>query len=104
MKNFRVRENPEKTEARRMADSLVNDPPAKAVQKFPALAGAVAALDAINKRAAQDGLSQQQREIVVSRARENLMNSIERREPPPNVRIYDHEDARQVTQEQELSR
>ena len=100
--DFRVRENPEKTMAQRMADSLVNDPPEKAVQKFPALANAVAALEAINKRAEQDGLSQHQRDIVVSRARQHLRNSIERVEQIPDVRLSEKTAAR--TQEHELSR
>lgn len=88
---FRARENdgtkdvkaqPEQpkpdTPEKRMAESFAKDSPEEAVKKHPELAGAVAAVASMEKKAEADGLNAQQRAIVMARVRQNVVNSIER--------------------------
>lgn len=62
----------------RLAETFAKETPESAVKKHPELAGAAAALAAIDKRAEADGLNAQQRAIVMARAKQNVVNSIER--------------------------
>ncbi|MDR2031374.1 MAG: hypothetical protein LBP86_03750 [Azoarcus sp.] len=72
--------------------------PENAVKTHPELAGAAAALASIEKKAEADGLSAQQRAVVMARVRENVVNSIERGEiPAMNMR-------KEMKREQELAR
>lgn len=52
--------------------------PKEAVKEYPELAGAVAAVAAMEKKAETDGLTHEQRAIVSARVRQNIIKSIER--------------------------
>jgi hypothetical protein len=69
-------QNAERVEAFR------KDSPADAVKKHPDLAGAYAAEAAMDKKARADGLTPQQRTVVMARIRENTANSLERGDIP----------------------
>lgn len=68
--------------ANRQAQAFANESPTEAVRQHPELAGAVAAAAAIDKKAKADGLDPIQQAIVRDRVRQNIMNSIERGDPP----------------------
>ena len=55
---------------------------AVAVEQHPELAGAYGVLAAIEKKAATDGLSQEQARVILDRARDHIAASIERGDPP----------------------
>jgi hypothetical protein len=82
----------------KMAEAFATQAPAEAVKNYPELAGAVAAVTAIDKKAVADGLSAPQRAIVSARARENAVNSIAKGEIP-NVKIQNQEVERQTEEE-----
>lgn len=65
-------------ENKRKAESFAKDHPNEAIKKYPELAGAVAAVDVMDKKAEADGLNPAQRAIVAARVRQNVTNSIER--------------------------
>lgn len=113
-KPFRARENDlpsspdskstdESNRGKRLADSLTSESPASAVKKYPELAGAVAVLAVIDKRAEADGLNAAQRAIVSARVRQNLVNSIERGDVP-QVTIRDDMEVKQLPKEKEYAR
>lgn len=74
--------NQAKTATEEMAHVFSTEPPADAVKKHPELAGAVAAMAAMGKKAELDGLNPAQRAVVTARLRQNVANSIERGEIP----------------------
>ncbi|MEP6606751.1 MAG: LPD7 domain-containing protein, partial [Nitrosospira sp.] len=82
----------------KMAEAFATQAPAEAVKNYPELAGAVAAVAAIDKKAVADGLSAPQRAIVSARARENAVNSIAKGQIP-NVKIQNQEVERQTEEE-----
>jgi len=116
-KPFRARENedakevkaqaePPKPEApnKRMAESFAKDSPGEAVKKHPELAGAAAAVAAMDKKAEADGLNPQQRAIVMARVRQNVVNSIERGNIP-EVKVKEEiEVKREAKEEKERAR
>lgn len=81
-KPVRARENEQESHNKKMADAFANKTPIDAVKQYPELAGAAAAAAAIDKKAQADGLSPAQREIVASRVRQNVVNSIEKGNVP----------------------
>lgn len=116
-KPFRARENedakevkaqaePPKPESpnKRMAESFAKDSPEEAVKKHPELAGAAAAVAAMGKKAEADGLTEQQRAIVMARVRQNVVNSIERGNIP-EVKVKEEiELKRDAKEEKEFAR
>lgn len=66
----------------RRADSLASDAPEAAVRKHPELAGAYAAMAAVDRQAEADGLTPQQRAIIGARVRQNAVNSVVRGRVP----------------------
>jgi hypothetical protein len=56
--------------------------PSTAVKKYPELAGAVAVVVAMEKKAEANGINEQQRAIVMARVRQNVVNNIERGDIP----------------------
>jgi predicted ABC-type ATPase len=66
----------------RAAMSFEKDAPAVALAKHPQLAGAYASLAAIEKKAEADGLTPQQRTIVMAKAIRNVVSGIERGDIP----------------------
>lgn len=88
----------------KMAETFSKESAAEAVKKHPELAGAAAAVAAMDKKAEADGLTPAQRAIVSARVRENVVNSIERGNIP-EVKIKEEiEVKREVNQELEASR
>lgn len=86
-KQFRGREKAAPSQAQNdpqtpMGQAFTSQPLADVVKKFPQLAGAAAAVSAMERKAEADGLSQAQRAIVSARVRQNVVNSIERGELP----------------------
>ncbi|MDR2031375.1 MAG: hypothetical protein LBP86_03755 [Azoarcus sp.] len=79
------------------ADAFIKSP-AAAVKQYPELAGAVAAVVAVDKQAKADGLNPEQHAVVLARARQNIANSIERGEIPV-MKLRD-----EMKREQELAR
>lgn len=63
---------------KKMAETFATETPTEAVKKYPELAGAVAAVVMLDKKAEADGLSPPQRAIIAARIRQNIANSIER--------------------------
>lgn len=82
----------------KMAEAFATQAPEEAVTNYPELAGAAAAVAAIDKKAEADGLSAPQRAIVSARARENAVNSIAKGEIP-NVKIQNQEVEHQTEEE-----
>jgi hypothetical protein len=68
--------------ARRRAETFADEPAQQAVKKHTVLAGAVAAMSAIEKKVEADGLDNRQRAVVMARVRQNVVESIERDETP----------------------
>ncbi len=88
----------------RMAESFAQDSDVDAVKKYSALAGAVVALAAMNRKAEADGLDPAQRAIVSARLRRNVVNSIERG-AIPDVRLKQEIDPKRApAKEQEHAR
>lgn len=86
---FRARENQAQAEgqkeankAQQMAAAFAAKPTAEAVKEYPELAGAAAAVSAVEKQAGKDGLSPEARSIVMARVRQNVTNAIERGDIP----------------------
>lgn len=75
------------------AEVFKQQPAAEATKTHPELAGAYAALAAIDKQAAADGLTLQQRAQVAARTRENIAAHIERGDVP-EVRVREEMTAR----------
>jgi hypothetical protein len=99
-----AKENQPVSREKLMAESFAKDSFQEAAKKYPELAGAAAAVAAINKKAQADGLTPQQQAIVDMRIRQNVVNSIEHGRVP-NVRIQDEIEATRVrNEEKELSR
>jgi uncharacterized protein (DUF1800 family) len=67
---------------RQRAQAFAQKVPAEAIMDHPELAGSYAAMVSMKKKAAADGLSPQQRAVVIARVEANLVNSIERGELP----------------------
>lgn len=82
-----AKRSPEMAANRKMAKAFAESPE-KAVHEYPQLAGAVAAVSALEKKAQADGLSEEQRKIVAARVRQNVTNSIERGQTP-NIKLRD---------------
>jgi hypothetical protein len=68
--------------AKRRAETFADEPAEEAVKKHTVLAGAVAAMSAIEKKVEADGLDNRQRAVVMARVRQNVVESIERDETP----------------------
>ncbi len=104
-KTFRAREKElENDNPKRQAQAFANETPAEAARQFPELAGAAAAAAAIEKKAKADGLDPIQQAIVRDRVRQNIVNSIERGEPP-QVKIKEEiEHKRDPNNEKEYTR
>ncbi len=64
------------------AASFASDAPEIALKKYPELAGAYAAVAAVDRQAQKDGMSQQQRELVTAYVHQQTLKSIERGEIP----------------------
>lgn len=60
------------------ADAFRTHHPTEVIQKHRELAGVYAAMASVDKQAEADGFTQQQREIIAARVRQNAVNSIER--------------------------
>ena len=111
-KPFRARENEDAKEVKaqaespnkRMSDSFAKDSPEEAVKKHPELAGAAAAVTAMDKKAEADGLNPQQRAIVMARVRQNVVNSIERGNIPEVKMKEEIEVKREAKEEKERAR
>ena len=111
-KPFRARENEDAKEVKaqaespnkRMSDSFAKDSPEEAVKKHPELAGAAAAVTAMDKKAEADGLNPQQRAIVMARVRQNVVNSIERGNIPEVKMKEKIEVKREAREEKEFAR
>jgi len=59
-------------------DAFSTKPIEEVIRKYPELAGAYAALVAIEKKTESDNLTPEQRAAVMTRVRQNVINSIER--------------------------
>jgi hypothetical protein len=108
-KPFRAREK-EAEEAKpdnqnkRIAETFVNQSATDAVKTYPELAGALAAVAAMEKKAEADGLNPQQRAVVSARIHQNVMNSIERGDIPKVKIKEDIEVKREPKEEREYAR
>lgn len=108
-KPFRAREK-EAEEAKpdsqnkRLAETFANQPATDAVKAYPELAGAVAAVAAMEKKAEADGLNPQQRAVVSARIHQNVVNSIERGDIPKVKIKEDIEVKREPKEEREYAR
>lgn len=69
-------------EHRAMRDAFNTAPERDALERFPTLAGAYAAVIAIDKKAQTDGLTWAQRAIVTARVRQNILDSLARGQVP----------------------
>ncbi|KWF77590.1 hypothetical protein WL93_26625 [Burkholderia diffusa] len=89
-----------------MADTFKKESAEAGTQKHPELAGAYAAVAAMDKKAEADGLTPEQRAVVSARVRQNVGNSIERGEFPEVKRRKEVEVQVQteVKEERELGR
>jgi hypothetical protein len=67
---------------RERAQAFASMPVADAITDHPELAGTYAVMASMKKKAAADGLSAQQRAVVMARVEANLVNSIERGKLP----------------------
>lgn len=97
---------PEKADSpnKKLAQAFANETAAEAVKKHPELAGAVAAVAAMDKKAEADGLTPEQRAVVAARVRQNVMNSIERGDIP-QVKVKEEvEVKRDAKEEKEFTR
>lgn len=87
-----------------LAKTFANETPSDAVKKHPELAGTYAAAASIDKKAEADGLSPEQRAVVMQRVRQNIVNSIERGEIPAAQIKESQEVKLERKDERELSR
>lgn len=89
-----------------MGQAFTSQPLEEVVKKFPQLAGAAAAVAALERKAVADGLTSEQRAVVNARVRQNVVNSIERGEFPkvPIKEVVPIEQQQQRTQSKEYSR
>lgn len=87
---FRARETEKgaDTPNKQRADAFAKETPAEAVKKYPELAGAAAAVAAMDKKAEADGLNPAQRAVVAARVKQNVVNAIERGDVP-EVKVRD---------------
>ena len=58
------------------ADSFASEAKEVALKKHPELAGAYAAVAAVDKKASADGFNEPQRAVIEARVRENISGSI----------------------------
>lgn len=86
------------------AKAFASEPPEKAIQSHPELAGAIAAQASIQKKAEADQLTPQQQAMVMDRVRRNIVNSIERGELPQVAIKEEMRMERIKTEEREVSR
>lgn len=86
------------------AKTFANESGKDAVKKYPELAGAVAAVAVMDKKAEADGLNPSQRKIVAARVRENVANSIERGEATKIAMKEQIEVKREISEEREFGR
>ena len=111
-KTFRAREkDDDKTkdaqpdsQNKQRAKTFANESAVDAVKVYPELAGAVAAVAAMGKKAEADGLTPAQREIVAARVRQNVVNSIERGDIPEVKMKMEIEARKDTNTEKEFSR
>ena len=87
-----------------MAETFANQSAMDAVKAYPELAGAVAAVTAMEKKAEADGLNPKQRAVVSARIHQNVMNSIERGDIPKVKIKEDIEIKREPKEEREYAR
>jgi hypothetical protein len=108
-KPFRAREKEAEevkpdSQNKRVAETFANQSATDAVKAYPELAGAVAAVAAMEKKAEADGLNPQQRAVVSARIHQNVMNSIERGDIPKVKIKEDIEIKREPKEEREYAR
>lgn len=86
------------------AQAFAQEAPGEAVRRHPELAGTYAAVAAVEKRTQADGLTPEQRAIVMDRVRANAQNSIAQGHVP-EVKVREHVEARaERKEERQLSR
>lgn len=97
---------PEKPDSpnKKLAQVFTAETSVEAVKKHPELAGAVAAVAAMDKKAEADGLTPEQRAVVAARIRQNVMNSIERDDIPQVSVKEEVEVKRDSKEEKEFTR
>lgn len=97
---------PEKPDSpnKKLAQVFAAETAVDAVKKHPELAGAVAAVAAMDKKAEADGLTPEQRAVVAARVRQNVMNSIERGDMPQVTVKEEVEVKRDAKEEKEFTR
>jgi hypothetical protein len=108
-KPFRARENDAEeakpdSQNKKAAEAFANQTATDAVKTYPELAGAVAAVAAMEKKAEADGLNPQQRAVVSARIHQNVVNSIERGDIPKVKIKVDIEIKREPKEEREYAR
>lgn len=108
-KPFRAREKEAEkakpdSQNKRVAETFANQSATDAVKAYPELAGAVAVVAAMEKKAEADGLNPQQRAVVSARIRQNVVNSIERGDIPKVKIKEDIEVKREPKEEREYAR
>lgn len=109
-KPFRAREKDAEEEKakdsreKQMANTFANESAVDAVKKFPELAGAAAAVAAMDAKAESDGLTPAQRAVVAARVRQNVVNSIERGDIPEVKLKMEIEAKRDKNEQKEYAR
>lgn len=96
--------DPKRARQSAMAEVFAKESATEAVKQYPELAGAAAAVAAMDKKAEAVGLNNEQRAIVSARVRENVVNSIERGNIPEVKIKEDVEVKRETRQEMEAER
>lgn len=86
-----------------MTQTFAKESTADAVKKYPELAGAAAILTVVDKKAEADGLNKEQRAVVSARAREGIVNRIERG-TMPSIKVKQVEVSRDRVPERDLER
>jgi len=100
-----VTEKVQETAAQTRARAFASDKQSDAIKAHPELVGAYVATAAVERKAEADGLTSEQRAVVASRVRQNVVNAIERGNVPEaqlNDRIEvrrdrDRQDEREVS-------
>lgn len=87
-----------------VSESFKKDAPEDAIKKHPELAGAYAALAAVDKKAEADGFTPEQRAVIAARVRQNAVNSIERGDFPEVKIKHEVEATQERHAEREQSR
>jgi len=100
--DIRVPSNINTEEWRRQADAFRQLPPEKAVEQHPELAPAYGSMRAVESKVEADGLTEQQRNVVMDRTRENIAGQIERGKIP-DMQVRE-ESQTQAVQQAEMSR